>query len=588
MPVLRVILSCLALGTASVPASQRPNILWITSEDNGPHLGCYGDSYAQTPNLDRLAAKGMIFLNVWSVAPVCAPARTALISGLYPSSTGSEHMRSMVKLPAHMKMFPQYLREAGYYCSNNSKEDYNLEKPGKVWDDSSNKAHWTNRQPGQPFFAVFNHTVTHESQIRKRPHQFKHDPLKVRLPAFHPDAWEVREDWAQYYDKMTEMDALAGAKLRELEAAGLAEDTIIFYFGDHGPGMPRCKRWPYNSGLHVPLIVHFPKKFRHLAPRGYTPGGESDRLVSFVDFAPTILTLASLKPPEWMQGVALNAAASKYLHGLRGRMDERYDLVRTVRDKRYVYIRNYMPHKIYGQHIAYMFETPTTRVWQRMYFLGQVQPEQHAFWEKKPFEELYDLENDPDEVHNLARSPRHEKILDRMRKAQREHVLSIRDIGFLPEGEIHSRSSNSTPYEVAQDKRLYPLERILATAEWAASTNSSPAAKFLQDSDSAVRFWGVMGLHIRGVKRGAELEAALNDPSPYVRITAAEALHRVEPLLELSSADHHGLYVAMWALNAVDSLGPGLTDMAAPQTKFPPRMSEYIPRLLESIQQHRR
>src|SRR5687767_8643410 len=394
MRLLVIILSLVVLGRASVLASQLPNILWITSEDNGPHLGCYGDSFAQTPKLDRLAAKGMIYLNVWSVAPVCAPARTALISGLYPSSTGSEHMRSMVKLPAHMKMFPQYLGEAGYYCSNNSKEDYNLEKPGRVWDESSNKAHWRNRKPGQPFFAVFNHTVTHESQIRKRPHQLKHDPAKVRVPRFHPEAPEVRQDWAQYYDKMTEMDALAGANLRELEDAGLSEDTIVFYFGDHGPGLPRCKRSPYNSGLGVPLIIYFPKKFRHLAPRGYSAGGESDRLVSFVDFAPTVLSLARIPTPRWMQGVPLSAPEPKYLHGLRGRMDERYDLVRSVRDKQYVYIRNYMPHKIYGQHVSYMFETPTTQAWKRLFDQGKLKPPQTYFWEKKPAEELYDLERD--------------------------------------------------------------------------------------------------------------------------------------------------------------------------------------------------
>ena len=560
----------------------RPNILWITSEDNGPHLGCYGDTYARTPNLDRLAAKGMIYLNVWSVAPVCAPARTALISGLYPSSTGSEHMRSMVKLPADMKMFPQYLREAGYYCSNNNKEDYNLEKPGRVWDQSSTNAHWKNRQKGQPFFAVFNHTITHESQIRKRPHEFKHDPLKVRLPRFHPDTWEVREDWAQYYDKMTEMDALAGAKLRELEGAGLAEDTIIFYFGDHGAGLPRCKRSAYNSGLRVPLIIYAPKKFRHLIP-GYSPGAESDRLVSFVDFAPIVLSIAGIKPPEWMQGVPLDAPAPRYLHGLRGRMDERYDLVRSVRDKRYVYIRNYMPHKIPGQHIGYMFETPTTRIWRSMYEIGQVEPEQIAFWVKKPMEELYDLRNDPDEVHNLARSSGHNRILERMRKALRENTLKIRDIGLLPEGEIHSRSSNSTPYEVAQDNGRYPLERILAAAEWAASTNSGPVSAFLNDTDSAVRFWGVMGLLIRGARKGPELEKALNDPSPYVRITAAEALRRPEVLVGLSSADQHGLYVSMWALNALDSTGGAPMDLPRPERKLPPRLAEYIPRLLESI-----
>ena len=565
----------------SALSAERPNILWITSEDNGPQLGCYGDTFAQTPNLDRLAAQGMIYLNVWSVAPVCAPARTALISGSYPSSTGAEHMRSMVKLPAHMKMFPQYLRDAGYYCSNNNKEDYNLEKPGKVWDDSSKNAHWKNRAAGQPFFAVFNHTVTHESQIRKRPHEFKHDPAKVRVPKFHPDAREVREDWAQYYDKMTEMDALAGANLRELEEAGLAEDTIVFYFGDHGPGMPRCKRWPYNSGLHVPLIICAPKKFRHLIP-DYNAGGKSDRLISFVDFAPIVLTIASIKQPEWMQGVPLDGPAPNYLHGLRGRMDERYDLVRTVRDKRYVYIRNYMPHKIYGQHIAYMFETPTTRVWQRMYLLGQCEPEQFAFWERKPMEELYDLQNDPDEVHNLAASSRHKGILDRMRKAQQEHAMKIRDVGFLPEGEIHSRSSNSSPYEIAQDDRKYPLARILAAAEWAASTKAG-AGKFLRDEDSAVRFWGVMGLLIRGTKTGPDLERAMKDPSPYVRITAAEALRRPEVLVDLSSADQQGAYVAMWSLNALDALGNAPTNLPPPHEKLPARVAEYIPRLLESL-----
>jgi uncharacterized sulfatase len=268
-------------------------------------------------------------------------------------------------------------------------------------------------------------------------------------------------------------------------------------------------------------------------------------------------------------------------------MDERYDMVRTVRDKRYVYIRNYMPHKIYGQHIAYMFETPTTRVWQRMYSLGQVQPEQSGFWEKKPAEELYDLENDPDEVRNLARSSRHRKTLEKMRGAHREHVLRIRDAGFLPEGEIHSRSSNSTPYQIAQSDRHYPLARILAAADWAASTNAAPAAGFLNDADSAVRFWGVMGLLMRGARSGPELERALDDPSPYVRITAAEALRRADTLRELASADDNGLYVALWALNALDAIGGDAAGVAPPRQKYPQRLTEYVPRLLQSLRRER-
>src|SRR5688572_3538957 len=303
---------------ADEPAS-RPNILWITSEDNGPHLGCYGDAYATTPHLDALAARSLTYLHCWSNAPVCAPARTAIISGVYPTSTGSEHMRSSVAMPAHMRMYPQILREAGYYCSNNSKEDYNLEKPGKVWDESSPRAHWKNRKPGQPFFAVFNIGVTHESQIRKRPHTHKHDPAKVRVPAYHPDIPEVRQAWAQYYDQLTEMDALAGKHLRELEEAGLADDTIVFYYGDHGPGLPRNKRSACNSGLHVPLIVHVPEKFKHLAPKDYASDAKTKRLVQFVDFAPTLLSLVGLKAPEWMQGRAFmgphEAAPNEFLHG---------------------------------------------------------------------------------------------------------------------------------------------------------------------------------------------------------------------------------------------------------------------------------
>src|SRR5581483_9328221 len=303
--------------------ARRPNILWITCEDMGPNLGCYGDKYATTPNLDRLASRGLRYRVAWSNAPVCAPARTTIISGLYPTATGAEHMRSMAKLPASMQMFPVYLRRLGYYCTNWIKEDYNLEKTGKVWDDSSKKAHWKNRAAGQPFFAVFNFVVTHESQIRKRPHKLVHDPARAPVPSYHPDTPEVRHDWAQYYDNITEMDRLAGELLRELEEAGLADDTIVFFYADHGSGMPRHKRTACDSGLHVPLIASIPERFRNLAPKDYAPGGATDRLVSFVDLAPTMLSLAGQQPPDFMQGQAFTgsheAAPREYLHGFRGR-----------------------------------------------------------------------------------------------------------------------------------------------------------------------------------------------------------------------------------------------------------------------------
>ena len=211
LAALFFLLAATGVARADTP---RPNILWLTSEDHGPHLGCYGDSYARTPNVDRLAARALIYTCAWSNAPVCAPARTCIISGLYPPSSGGEHMRSLVPFPAGKKMFPQYLREAGYYCSNNRKEDYNLAKPGQVWDDSSAKAHWRKRKDGQPFFAVFNSLKSHESQLRRRPYKAVHDPAKVRLPAYHPDTPEVRQDWAQYHDVVSEADADAGLRAR--------------------------------------------------------------------------------------------------------------------------------------------------------------------------------------------------------------------------------------------------------------------------------------------------------------------------------------------------------------------------------------
>lgn len=564
------------LGHGAMAAeAARPNILWITSEDHGPQMGCYGDQFATTPHVDRLAARGMIYTRAWSCAPVCAPARTVLISGMYAQSTGSEHMRSHVLFPAGKKMFPQLLREAGYYCSNNAKEDYNLAKTGKVWDESSKKAHYTNRPPGQPFMAVFNSEKSHESKVRARPHKPVHDPRKVRVPAYHPDTPEVRRDWAQYYDVVSQADADAGRVLAELAANGLADDTIVFYFGDHGSGMPRSKRWPYHSGLHVPLVVYIPEKFKDLRPADYQPGGESERLISFVDFAPTVLSLAGVQPPKWMHGRAFLgrfiAPAPEFLHGFRGRMDERIDLVRSVTDGRYVYVRNYMPHLPYGQHLDYMWQTPTTRVWEKLHQEGKLTAAQSAFWNRKPPEEFYDLQNDPDEVRNLANSAAHQGIRERLRRAQQAHARTIRDVGFVPEGERFLRARSDAPFDFAQDPARYPFERVFQVAETASmlEADALPALKkALREEDSAVRYWGALGILMRGKtavpEARAELKAALADAAADVRIVAAEALGRFgsetdgEQALKILT-DHahwrnHSVFSAMAALNSIDRL----------------------------------
>lgn len=556
-------------------AADRPNILWITSEDNGPQLGCYGDAYADTPNIDGLAKRSLRYLHAWSNAPVCAPARTTIISGRFPTSDGSEHMRSGVPMPEGCKMYPQLLREAGYYCTNNSKEDYNLLKPEGVWNDSSSKAHYLNRQPGQPFFAIFNILTSHESQIRKPGHILVHDPAKAPLPPYHPDTPEVRHDWAQYYDKITEMDREVGQRLDELEKAGLAEDTIIFYYGDHGAGMPRSKRWPYNTGLSVPMIVHFPKKFAHLAPKDYQPNGTSSRLISFVDLAPTLLSIIGKEAPDYFQGKAFAGEhvqpAAEFMHGFRGRMDERYDLVRSVSDGRYVYLREYMPHLPYGQYIGYMFQMPTTQVWKQQFEDHKLNEIQQRFWQTKPFEELYDLQTDPWEVDNLATSPEHQEILSRLRKAQQEQVKSTRDIGFIPEAERLRIAVAKSPRDAFREDSAYPIAAVLELANLASDTRQKDPAPFiaaLSHSNTIVRYWGVMGLLMRktdGGKSGAPLLLKLlSDESPSVRVAAAEALGTFGTPEDLSkslevllaaSISQGNTAIAIEALNVVDRLG---------------------------------
>jgi uncharacterized sulfatase len=513
-------------------------------------------------------------------------------------------------------MFPQLLRAAGYFCTNNAKEDYNLSKPGEVWSESSKKAHWKNRAADQPFFAVFNSEKSHESKVRARPHTQVHPPEKVRVPAYHPDTPEVREDWAQYYDVVSEADADAGKRLRELDEAGLADDTIVFYFADHGPGMPRSKRWPRESGLHVPLVVYIPEKFKSLRSPDYQAGGSSDRLVSFVDFAPTALSLAGIEPPKWMQGHAFlgkyRSEPQPFMYGFRGRMDERYDLVRCVSDGRFVYIRNFRPDKIYAQHLNYMWQTPTTQVWERLFLEGKLNEAQSAFWKTKPAEELYDLSSDPDEVDNLAGKSDVADVQNKLRGALHQQMLMIRDVGLLPEGEIHRRSAGSTPYDMGHDPAKYPVERVLSMAELASSLDPAalPGLKSgLSDTDSAVRYWAVLGHLMRGAGAveidHAELLSMLDDSSPDVRIAAAETLGRYGSDADLSRAlavikgyadwGKHDLFTVMAALNAIGALGSKANPILGEIVQLPakgdspsPRYGEYVPRLLQELRERQR
>ncbi|MEZ6070070.1 MAG: sulfatase [Pirellulales bacterium] len=460
---LVIALCCVSVSFADNP---RPNILWITCEDISPNLGCYGDEYAVTPNLDRLASESTRYTAAFAPIGVCAPARSCLITGMWPTSLGSQHMRCQAVLPEYVHCFSEYLRDAGYYCTNNVKTDYNFQQRPQSWDASSRQAHWRGRADAQPFFAVFNFTSCHESQIRLPEEQYqqrtadftdaeRHDPAKAPLPPYHPDTPEVRRDWARYADMITYMDKEAGRVLDELEEDGLADETIVFFYSDHGAGMPRSKRWLYDSSTRVPLLVRFPEKYRQWAPTA--AGDSTDRLVSFIDFGPTVLSLADVAIPEHMQGVAFLGEAAgpprEYVYGFRGRMDERYDMLRSVRDGRYKYIRNYMPQLPYFQHqfLEYQNEMPTMRVWQRLADEGNLTGPAATFMAmRKPAEELYDTEADPWEVHNLADDIAYHDVRHRLRGALYDWMLEIRDLGFLPEPDMRTRYGDAAPYDAVR------------------------------------------------------------------------------------------------------------------------------------------
>ena len=484
-----------------------PNILWLTSEDNSPLLGCYGDEFATTPNLDKLASESFLYTHAYANAPVCAPARNTIITGVYANSAGNQHMRSKYPASETLTPLPLYLRQLGYYCTNNSKTDYNTNSFDKdeIWDESNRKAHYKNRAEGQPFFAVFNCGISHESSIHKSipNEELRHKPDDVPIPPYHPATPEMKHDWAQYYDKVEDMDTWVGEKLKELEELGLKKNTIVFYYADHGGVLARSKRFLYETGTHVPFIVHIPEKYKYLFPEE-KPGVKINRMISFIDLAPTLLSITGTKIPEYMQGNAFlgkqKTGNPEYVHLFRGRMDGRYDMSRAVRDKKFRYIKNYMPYRIYGQHLEYLWRAPSIRSWEQAYLKGECNEIQSIFWNKKPVEELYDTENDPWEVNNLANDPAYEEVLKRMRTANEKWIANIHDAGFVPEADLIDRAGETTMYDYMRSGEIN-LEEIIDAAETATLGKTENLAKlilFLKSEESAVRYWGATGLLMLG------------------------------------------------------------------------------------------
>lgn len=575
------------------PPRTSPGILWITAEDMSPALGCYGDAYAFTPNLDRFASEAVLYRNAFATAPVCSPSRSCLINGLPATSQGTQPMRSAFPIPEFMTGFPSLLRGAGYYTSNNVKTDYNSANYEKIiaasWDENSDTAHWRKRKDkGEPFFSIFNLMTSHQSRTMVWPEeQFVaevqsklgakeiHDPEEAPVPPYYPDTPVIRKTIARFYDCVTAMDKEVGAILAQLEEDGLAGDTIVFFYSDHGSGMPRHKRALLDTGMRVALMVRFPEKWRHLAPG--EPGSATDRLVSFADFAPTVLSLAGVKIPDYMEGAAFLGAAEgaprEYVFGHRDRVDEVIDVARSVRDRRFLYIRNYMPHLGYNQPTAWPDLGAIRQEIYRVTDRGRMTDAQwHFAGPARPVEELYDCRADPLNLENLAGSAEHGKTLERMRGALRREMLARRDLGFLAEAQAWEAignadgtgASESTPWDLARNGDRYDLPRLLDAAGVVGTEKESAVLANLRDENPAVRYWAAVACSAwkgdLSAAAAAALEKALDDESANFRVEVANALARhgiVAPALPVLEAAllHENLSVVQHAARVIELLG---------------------------------
>ena len=573
---------------SSVAMSEQPNIVWISCEDISPHLGCYGDPHAITPNLDKLAQEGTRYTNAFTTAGVCAPCRSAIITGMYQNSIGTHHMRCNATLPTWLKPFPVYLREAGYYCTNNSKTDYQFSKPAKkeIWDICGAKGHWKNRpQKSQPFFAVFNFTGCHESGIASEskymsvtedllPSQRQNPKELTTLPPYYPDTTITREDWKRNYELITAMDAWAGDLIQQLKDAGEYDNTIIIYWSDHGVGLPRAKRWLYDSGTHIPLIIRVPEKFQKSLD--ISSLATDNQLISAVDFAPTVLNIAGIDPPSYLQGRAFLglhlSPPRKFVYGARDRMDERYDIIRTVRGPQYRYIRNFEPLKPYYQYMNTPEKGATMQEIRKKEASGQLDPVMALFSaHEKPVEELYDTHADPFEIHNLADDPAFSQRLSEMRHALSKWQNEIGDVGLIPEAEIEILEQDAgSRFAILQSttKNSSTEKRLAMLVDIATSASEGPASipkllDALQNEDASIRYWAATGIGNIGPAATSTLKRvveSLNDPSPSVRIAAARAVAKLGspeealPVLEAElQSDHQwGRLAAAIVLDEMD------------------------------------
>jgi N-sulfoglucosamine sulfohydrolase len=515
MKRLLQLLPALVLGLipASGRSAERPNILWITSEDNASHwLGCYGNPEALTPRLDALAAKGVRLTRAYSNAPVCAVARSTILTGAHAITMGTHHMRSRYPIPEQFAAHASHLRKAGFHCTNNAKTDYNFKgNDAALWDDCSGKAHYRDRPEGAPFFAIFNLNTTHESQLfpnaKNRKAATRLDPASLTLPPHLPDLPEIRSDFARYHDLMTDMDAEVGKILDQLEADGLAEDTLIFYYGDHGGATPRGKRYLTDTGTRIPMILHIPAKWSHLSP--FPAGEPSDELVSFVDLAPTLLSIAGIDPPAAMQGrpflgpKRVEPAADAMVLLYADRFDEGEGMRRGVTDGRWKYIRNFAPHLAGASISGYPMNQPGWQAWESAWKSGNLTGRFADLWEPgQPVEQLYHLTEDPWEIDNLAADPAHAETLVSLRERLKSEMRKARDIGLIPEM-LFAGLAGSQPLHTYIRSEKFNFDATLDLAFLASARDPENLQSLINAlpphaGTETARFWAHRGIQILG------------------------------------------------------------------------------------------
>lgn len=571
-----------------------PNILWLTFEDTSPEfIGVYGNLTAKTPTMDQLAREGVRFNYAFSTGSVCSPSRSALITGVKTYALGTGNHRSAYPIPDFIHGFPKYLKDAGYYTTNNSKTDYNTSDAKRLieesWDESSGKAGWWNRAAGQPFFAVFNSMSSHQSRtmtlpyadyeklvMSQLPDSMKHSDATVFMPPYYRDSPEMRKQMARVNNSISKTDLEFKELLDRLEREGLRQNTIIFLFGDHGEGMPRAKTNGIGLGHRVPFAIWFPEKYKHLSPWG-TSGAVTDEMIDFTDLPPTVLALAGVKIPDYMKGRILTEkqrqTEPRHLFLSSDRSDESYDMTRTVIKGTFAYSRAYLPYIQELRPLLYMDMGEITHLIRQDYKAGKLSPVQSQMLEPRPAEYLYDLEKDPWEINNLAENPAYGILMKELRQAQEKEILASKDILFLPEYELEQISKTTTPYAYRAKLDFKPIYEIAKWAGFRTEKAKVAQLKALKSTNKFVRYWALLGLKSNvkafGEKEKLALTNCLSDTYPPNRIVAAS-------LVSEFTDDAHARKILV---EAIQSSEDHLSNLALQQIMYQPNAIGFLPEI---------